>query len=329
MNLDDLRSVQSKERQKDSLQHLRESFYSDVGDYVEQLKDERDRAAERADDPFSSPEVGRLTDEIETAEEVVEAIYERRMGKLVKRASIAAAGMPADDEGLTAEEQDLFEDLVDRIETNKAHVLDVLAGEVDGGDEDAVPPERGDDDGASGDRNDADASPDAAEQPADPEPPSDRPTGEASSVNAADLMGSGPDGDNTPTASDASPASADGSTTDAAAPGASTSDASNPGEPPAEPPSDDGPDAASSDGGVNEPADGDASAASTGDGGPDAPTFDDEPDADRATVRITQDVGEILGVDDREYELTTEDVVTLPETNVEPLVQRDAAERLD
>jgi len=50
-----LRSVQSKERQKDSLQNLRPSFYQEVGDYIADLEDERDRAAERADNPFSAP----------------------------------------------------------------------------------------------------------------------------------------------------------------------------------------------------------------------------------------------------------------------------------
>ena len=34
MNLDELRTVQSKERRKDSLQHLRDSFYEDVAAYM-------------------------------------------------------------------------------------------------------------------------------------------------------------------------------------------------------------------------------------------------------------------------------------------------------
>ncbi|MFB6079294.1 MAG: hypothetical protein ABEJ80_10000, partial [Halarchaeum sp.] len=49
----------------------------------------------------------------------------------------------------------------------------------------------------------------------------------------------------------------------------------------------------------------------------------------RETVRITRDVGEILGVDEREYTLAADDVVTLPSENAEPLLARDAAERLD
>src|SRR6056297_1990914 len=147
MNLAELRTVQSKERSKDSLQHLRESFYADVADYIADLKDQRDRAADHADSPFDDPEVNRLTDEVNTAEDVVEAIYERRVGKIVKRASLAAAGMPADEEGLTGEEQDLFEGLVERIESNKQEVLDILAGEADPSESPTPPPA---DDAASG-----------------------------------------------------------------------------------------------------------------------------------------------------------------------------------
>jgi len=131
MNLDELRSVQSKERQKDSLQQLRESFYQDVASYITDLRAERDRRAERVDNPFSDDEVQRLSDELDTAEEVAEALYERRVGKVVKLASFAAADMSASEEGMTVEEQALFDDLVDRIKQNKASVLDVLAGGSD------------------------------------------------------------------------------------------------------------------------------------------------------------------------------------------------------
>ncbi|MFC6755038.1 hypothetical protein ACFQEU_16450, partial [Halorubrum tibetense] len=78
---------------------------------------------------------------------------------------------------------------------------------------------------------------------------------------------------------------------------------------------------------AHEPADGTDSGTgrdSASTGGGDRPT-----DAARETVRITRDVGAILGVDEREYELTSEDIVDLPTANAEPLVQRDAAERID
>ena len=130
MNLDELQSVQARERQSSDLQHLRSSFYADVGEFIAELQNERARAVERADDPFSSSEVRHLTDDIETAESTVEAIYERRVGKVVKKASIAAAGMPVEDDGLTAEEEQLFESLVSLIEENREAVLSVLDGDA-------------------------------------------------------------------------------------------------------------------------------------------------------------------------------------------------------
>jgi len=298
MNLDELRSVQSKERQKDSLQNLRPSFYQEVGDYIADLEDERDRAAERADNPFSAPEVGQLTDEIETAKDVVEAIYERRMGKLVKQASLAAAGMAADYEGLTAEEADLFDDLVDRIGSNKTRVLDVLEGAEGGA-------------GASGtDAPADDASPVPSEdRSADigPAADADPGTGDSGGVSPADVMGGeglgrdGPGGDDPPVdeadrtdGNDAPDSTADRSDQSAA-----------------------GPD---SDAGIDsEPTE---SAAGSGIGV-------QADDVDRTTVRITSDIGDILGVDDREYTLSSDDVVTLPEQNAAPLVDREAAERLE
>ena len=317
MNLDELRSVQSKERKKDSLQNLRPSFYQEVGEYIADLEDERDRVAEQADDPFSSPEVGRLTDEIETAKDVVEAIYERRMGKLVKQASLAAAGMAADDEGLTAEEADLFDDLVDRISANKSRVLDVLEGVEES------PTEAGGDTTAAADestRLDSHSPEPAPDQPsaddAPPippeEPPADSdpaagedPTGDASSgVSPADVMG----GDGPPIGG------ADGVDGDAMADSAVAS------------PSQSAEREDAIDGAASNADTADSTAAES-----DAESSADSEAAtvDRTTVRITRDIGEILGVDDREYTLTSDDIVTLPEQNAAPLVEREAAERLE
>ena len=94
MNLEDLRAAQTRERATDGLQELRDSFYADVAEYIADLKERRETAAAAADDPFGDPEVQELSDKIETAEQVAEAIYERRMGKLVKQASLAAADVP-------------------------------------------------------------------------------------------------------------------------------------------------------------------------------------------------------------------------------------------
>jgi len=287
MNVEELRSVQRTERQKDSLQHLRDSFYRDVADYVADRKAERKRVAAEADDPFSSPEVSRLTDEIETAEEVVESIYERRVGKIVKRATFAAAGMAAEDEGLTAEERDLFDDLVDRIERNRETVLDTLAGEYDDADADQA--------------NTADPTPSPPED-AGPAPDPDDLLAEAMGGSQADADPTGAVPTDTPVDAASGP----------------PSDESLVDEPPA--------DVAQTGQSPDETAETPSDEPPTPDGGAADPPASD---TDRTTLRITCDVGEIFGVDEREYDLASEDVVTLPTPNAEPLLDRDAAERLD
>lgn len=276
MNLDELRAVQAGERSTDSLQSLRDSFYQDVAEYINGLREERARAAERADDPFGSEEVRHLTDEIETAQEVAEAIYDRRLGKVVKRASLAAAGMPTDEEGLTDEEAALFAEVVGKIESRRDAVLSAFAGEaeVPAADLDDGPPVSG----SSGADDRLDPEP-ADQEPADPV----HDAGGAMAGGgfaASEAMGGGMDGES----------------------------------PPDGPPTGERSDRREQDQRTD-------AGGATPDGGRLA--------ADRATVRITRDVGEIMGVDEHVYELADGDVVTLPSANAEPLLERDAASRIE
>jgi len=287
MNLEDLRAAQTRERATDGLQELRDSFYGDVAAYIADLKEQREAAASAADDPFGDPEVQELTDKIETAEQVAEAIYERRMGKLVKQASLAAAGMPDDAGGLTDEERELYGDLVDRIEANKNHVLDVIAG-------DAEPTDAADDDGPLGDAT--------AETPTDPAP---EPTDESpTDSSAAAAMGGGLDDADDEPAADTEPAA--------------EPDASDAELPSDRVPADPDPPEAVADDLERVTEDEDADETDAGDA-----------DVARTKVRVTDDVGEIFGVDERPYTLEAEDIVTLPEENAKPLVEKDAAEKLD
>ena len=332
MKLDELRTVQSKERRKDSLQQLRDSFYEDVAAYLQDLKASRDRRAKQVDDPFSDDDVRQLSDELDTATEVAEAVYERRVGKVVKLASFAAAEMPVDDEGMTSEERRLFDDLVDRIEQNKRSVLDVLSG---GGDADA-------------------ASQPTESEPTPPPSPTERvsqsePTADAGGDGMlADAMGGGSETADQPGhAAEAADEPAHATPTDASSTDATPNEIPPPGaepEPEAviEPSTDggtttDGPvstpstaepasDQPAADQPATTPTAGSNSASSTDSDSTSAGKADDE---DRTTLRITKNVGEIFCVDGREYTLRSEDVVTLPTTNAEPLVDRDAAMRLD
>jgi DNA replication factor GINS len=324
MDLDELRAVQAGERSTDSLQSLRDSFYRDVAEYIDGLREERARAAERADDPFGSEEVRHLTDEIETAQEVAEAIYDRRLGKVVKRASLAAAGMPTDEDGLTDEETELFAAVVEEIESRRGAVLSAFAGENE---TTTIDP-----DGASGaDHEDAGtpaATPGDRQHTSPPDADGERSgkTGHGDADGAGDRVDPdpvareadadvAPDPDRgapTPTGTDTTP-NVDG--TDA---GFDASEAMS-GEPVTEttpertPGSDRSEDADTDRRRETEEA--------TPDGGHLA--------AERATVRITRDVGEIMGVDEHVYDLADGDVVTLPSANAEPLLSRDAASRIE
>ena len=377
MNLDELRSAQAKERRKDSLQHLRDAFYDDVAAYVADLRAARDQRAEQVENPFADDDVRRLSDELETTEEVAEALYERRVGKVVKLASFAAADMSVDTDGMTTEERALFDDLVSRIRSNKSTVLATLAGDA--------PPGTADESDTGG--TDTAEVPDATAPTHPPEPttgqtdePADTTELSRSDTPASDDATATPPDHNT-----VSSPTADGSDLLAGAMGTTASDAPPASDPPSDaveaatsvedptppdpdldsdpnldsnPDLDSDPDPASSRAAdaeastspptpetrpASDPAadshtdestpkpsatqtDGGATVASTGD---DSTTTDRDTRLDRETVRITRDVGSILGVDEREYELASDDVVTLPAANATPLVERDAAERIE
>lgn len=301
MDVNEIQTVHSRERQTDSLQQLRDSFYEEAGQFVRSLRQEREQAAARADDPFDSSEVGQLSDDIATAEQTLEAIYERRVGKIVKMASLAAADMPTEENGLTTEERDLYENLLSAIETNRERVMTVLDGDVTDVEFDVPTPE---DETTAGRPGQSQAGPAQSGQAnateKSPEPPD-------SDVSAADLMG----GD-----------AGEGDLEPASKPDRSTETEEDPDS-----------DAA---------GDTDSASSTRGDGGPVGPsarsddgTVDSESKPsendtiDRTTVRITEDVGEILGVDDRSYELAVNDVITLPSRNATPLLEQGAAERLE
>jgi DNA replication factor GINS len=399
MNLDELQSVQSRERQASSLQHLRASFYEDVGEFIGELRETRDTRAAESDNPFDDPEIEQINDQIKTAERTVESIYERRVGKVVKLASIAAADMPHDDDGLTTEEEHLFGTLVDAIEENRETVLSVLDGgstaldctpATDEGEATtdttgttgAQP--TGAQTGSDGPSGHRDATPgQGGPEPADPvdergtreggTPGSREPTGPAEAAEASSTPDAGnpaePDSDSGHTPGTEGDPSTDRPTPPDRPTGESPSTASGDGpDGTAGRVGEDSLDIAGAMGGSSggpetreEPAAASGTEADVGPGtgvdgerpttadrggrddralagAPDAPDATGEADLDdpveeepidRTTVRVTVDVGDIYGVDGRSYDLSAEDVVTLPTQNAEGLVSKDAAERLD
>lgn len=328
MNLDELQSVQARERQSSDLQHLRSSFYREVGEFIQELMDERKRLVEASDDPFSSPDVRQLSNDIETAEQTIEAIYERRIGKVVKKASIAAAGMPVDDDGLTEEESAVFDDLVGRIEASRETVLAVLDGEtpsVDSAGDGSIETDESNEPSSPAENVDA---PETSSQP--------NSSPEADGISAADLMGgtdeaaeSDSESPNSATES-APPDDRQNPQADSERTEASTSSTESE-SPAVEVPPDSGPPGDSSDATPEVASQTDDETDEADDAVGVSPTSSerDIPGIPRTTVRITANVGEVVGADNRDYDLDAEDVVKLPEPNADVLVENDAAERLE
>lgn len=223
LDLDRLREAQSRERGSQSLQPLEDSFYSDTAEFVAEKERERDSL----DDP-SSAEAQRLNDVVVSARRFAESVYERRVGKIVNMASLAANGTDVDRGKLTEEEQQLFEEVEAAIAEHGERVVDVLEGHR--GQQELV--------------NDSNGSPDEMESSGDVD-------------DESDVMHDEP-------------------------------------EQPSE--SDDVLDNVDLDGYV--------------------------------TVRVTEDVQAFVGTDGEEYELSEEDVATVPEKNARVLCEKGAAEEI-
>ncbi|MFB6095130.1 MAG: hypothetical protein ABEJ71_01595 [Halodesulfurarchaeum sp.] len=320
MDLEELRAVQNRERETDGLQELRDSFYEDVAAYLQSLREERREIAAEADDPFRSPAVNELTDELETAERVAEAIYERRIGKLVKQASLAATGMPADEEGLTVEERSLYRDMVDRIKENKRAVLDSIAGEGAEsasalGGEQSEATDVGQSDAGKGGQSDAGGGghsdvgegrhSDAVEGGQSGSAEAEPGTGIGQRAPGQETTAARGDVESTQTEASEQEDTPDQSSGKGTA---TTEDAMGEEPPPEE----------------SESVDADEDGDVAGDGGTTGSGT-----VDRTTVRVTEDIGEIFGVDERAYHLEADDVADLPTENAKPLLDRDAAEELE
>lgn len=128
MELEDLRQAQADERRSEKLQELSDTFYEDAAEYIESLREERDSC----DDPYSD-EAQRVNDALNSARQVTEAIYERRVGKVVKMASLAANGHPAKESRMTREEREMFDSIVAEIRANQSRMEETLEGALKDG----------------------------------------------------------------------------------------------------------------------------------------------------------------------------------------------------
>lgn len=132
ISLGEIRSTHQKERQKSDLQLIDEDFYDRVGEYIDELYEERASRANQVTDPFDDDKIAQLTDEIETIESTVENLHQRRVGKMLKKAGFVAAGMNENPKGLTKQERELFSDIVSLLEDSQEDIIETANLNHDG-----------------------------------------------------------------------------------------------------------------------------------------------------------------------------------------------------
>ena len=116
MNLHDLRLIQVNERRSEGLQELERDFYGQVRTYIKALEEDKNNV--------EAPQSMKIDDELRSVLRVIENIFDRRIGKIVKMASLKAGGSQESPKGATPEELELFEQLTDLISRSRATILD-------------------------------------------------------------------------------------------------------------------------------------------------------------------------------------------------------------
>lgn len=334
MNLQQLQSALKDERSSDRLQSISETFYSDAETFITELREDREEAAENAPNVFDSREVMNLSQKIQRGEETLKKLYNRRVGKIINQAVLAASGGSFDKDPLTQTERDLYNTIIEAVNNNRSDTLDVLS---EGSDTASM---------FSSTRDSTDTVASLADETES--------TDSDDENDISEYMGEGSTDTETSASTDSEPEPESNTTSQsggfAADVGFGEEDQSTQSDPtnssdeenvrPA-PPEDTGsdPDIKQSPDQDNDftdefesgtdaessPNDSGNTSAERADGG----TESLSESVSRVTVQVTQDVGEVYGIDDRTYDLSEEDVVSLPEENAKPLLENNAAITLD
>lgn len=119
MNLEILRDVLRKERRVDELIELDNDFYSKAGKYIQDLekhiKNEENENKELM-----------LKDEKESSIKMAQKLFERRMGKIIRLASLNARGLEINEDKMTNEENDMFKSLTKELDKGREIVKEKI-----------------------------------------------------------------------------------------------------------------------------------------------------------------------------------------------------------
>lgn len=145
MDLERLREIFREESNSEKIKVVEPDFYEEIADYISELRRKLEEFRDSDD-----PEKDIIEDEIRSVRRVVEDIFKLRLKKIIRSANFRANGLEIELEGLTPEEDELFQNLVNTIARTRKKVLSCLYGKVeeekkiyrmDEKDEEEAPPE--------------------------------------------------------------------------------------------------------------------------------------------------------------------------------------------
>jgi|Deesub1362B_J571_1020462.scaffolds.fasta_scaffold00065_13 DNA replication factor GINS len=126
MDLERLREIQNEERSSEKLKIVEPNFYEEIGEYVSKLRKKLEEIGD-----YDDAERDILEDEIRSVRRVVEDIFKLRLKKIIRSANFRANGLESDIEGLTPEEEELYEEIVTAISKARKRMLACLLGRVE------------------------------------------------------------------------------------------------------------------------------------------------------------------------------------------------------
>jgi len=120
-----------KEKFKNDLQQLEETFFNDVVKYLEERKKSL-LSSESKDSIFASENIIKTKKQIENIQKIISELYERRETKLIQLALTASrTNYPQDSSSMTFEEKKLYFDLVNKLNNYRENILHkILAGKM-------------------------------------------------------------------------------------------------------------------------------------------------------------------------------------------------------
>jgi len=126
IGLGDLHRVLRQEKKSNTLTELEPEFYAHCSEYIESLEAEiEQKKREEKETGEKNPELRALEETLEKARTAMEKIFVIRQRKILTQAYHRASGLPVKKEGLTFEEKELFDAVVEALMTSKDAVLGI------------------------------------------------------------------------------------------------------------------------------------------------------------------------------------------------------------